>query len=356
VHITVEQAARALIEPLGWDLVVFLPGSYPHDERWLRQVRSYRAPVSGHQRLSRIIWEQTRLSAAARREGVELLHGPAYVLPRNWRGPSVVTVHDLLALTHPEWCTRSNVSHYRLTMPPSLRRASRIVATSQTVAAELRRRPEVDADRVRVIPLGVEEQFSPAPPAEVQRVRGWYEIPGPYLLTVGNLEPKKNLVGLLELFGRLVDEIPHTLVIAGRTAWGDTRPFRRALEVLPPERVKLLGYVPREALPALYSGADLYLQLSWYEGFGLPPLEAMACGVPVVVSRGGALPEIAGPGAVIVDAADLTETAQAVRRLLGEEATRSRQAQLGQAHAAQFTWARHAQGLDELYREVLGHG
>jgi glycosyltransferase involved in cell wall biosynthesis len=283
-----------------------------------------------------------------------LLHGPAYVLPLRWRGPSVVTVHDLLTLTHPEWCKSANVWHFRAVLPRAMRQATRIAVPSAVVGEEVAAQPGVDGSRVRVLPWGIEERFRPAPPEEQERVRARYGLTGPYLLAVGNIEPKKNHAGLLQIFRRLADEIPHQLVIAGREGWGDQRPWRRALEELPPARVKRLGYVPAEDLPALSSGTDLCLQLSWYEGFGIPPLQAMACGAPTVVSNRGALPEVSGPGALVVDPADQAETARAVRSLLGDETARRALAERGRAHAAQFTWARHVQGLLEVYQEALG--
>ena len=357
VQVTVDQAGQALAEALGSELVRFVPREY--GERGLESPRHaedtlYRAPVSGAHRLARVAWEQGCLPAVARRLGVELLHCPAYVMPLRWRGPSVLTVHDLLTLVHPEWCKRANVWHFRLVLPPSLRRATRVVTPSPAVAEAVSAWPGVDRGKVRVVPWGIEARFRPADDTTVARFREQYGLTGPYLLTVGNLEPKKNLAGLLQIFARIIGETPHQLVVAGSEGWGDERPWRRALEELPPARVKWLGYVPLEDLPALYSGTDLYLQLSWYEGFGLPPLEAMACGAATVVANRGARPEVSGPGAAVVDPADQTASARVIQALLEDPAARRELAQRGQAHAARFTWARHVEGLLEVYREVLG--
>jgi glycosyltransferase involved in cell wall biosynthesis len=314
---------------------------------------TYAAPLSGRNRLTRILWEQACLPAAARRLGCEVLHGPAYVLPLRWRGPSVLTVHDLLTLTHPEWCKRANVWHFRAVLPRALRQATRIVVPSATVGEEVAGRPGGEGSRVRVLPWGIAPRFRPAPAEEQERVRARYGLSGPYLLAVGVIEPKKNHAGLLQIFRRMVEEIPHQLLIAGREGWGDRRPWERALKELPPGRVKVLGYVPAGDLPALYSGTDLCLELSWYEGFGIPPLEAMACGAATAVSNRGALPEISGPGALVVDPADQPETARALLRLLGDAEERRALAARGKAHAAQFTWARHVEGLLEVYREAV---
>lgn len=356
VQVTVEQAGRALAEALGPDLIRFVPRGYEQDgtgSRLPTETRVYRAPVSGRHRLARILWEQLFLPTAARRVGVDLLHGPAYVLPLRWTAPSVLTVHDLLTLTHPQWCKRSNVWHFRCVLPRAMHRATRIVTPSRTVAEQVAAWPGVEASKLRVVPWGLEERYRPASEAEQASVRERYGLTGPYLLTVGNIEPKKNHAGLLQLFGRMVGEVPHQLVIVGRQAWGDPRPWRRVREELPAGRVKLLGYVPPEDLSALYGGTDLYLQLSWYEGFGLPPLEAMACGAAVAVSNRGALPEVSGPGALVVDPEDLSRAAQALLALLGDSDRRRTLAESGQRHAAQFTWKRYAQDMLEVYREAL---
>ncbi len=364
VQVTVDQAGRALAETLGPDLVRFVPREYEATgagETPATPTVSPRpagagicwAPVSGRHRLARILWEQLFLPTAAHRAGANLLHGPAYVLPLRWTGPSVLTVHDLLTLTHPQWCKRGNVWHFRLVLPRAMRRATRIVTPSAVVAEEVAAWPGVEATKVRVVPWGLHERYRPAPQAERAAVRERYGLTGPYLLTVGNIEPKKNHAGLLRIFGRMTGKVSHQLVIVGRQAWGDPRPWQRALEELPAGRVKLLGYVPPQHLPALYSGTDLYLQLSWYEGFGLPPLEAMACGAAVAVSNRGALPEVSGPAALVVDPEDLPQVAHALLALLRDPDRRRALAESGRRHAAQFTWKRYAQGMVDVYREAL---
>ncbi len=358
VQVTVAQAGEALAETLGAQLVRFVTRDYAETGRGPEALAGqvHRAPVSSKSRLARVAWEQVFLPEAARRQGVELLHGPAYVLPLRWRGKSVLTVHDLLALTHPDWCGRANARHFRAVMPRAMRQASRIVTPSAVVGEAVAAWPGLESSRVRVVPWGVEEHFRPVAEADGARVRERYGLAGPYLLTVGNIEPKKNLAGVLRIFARVAGEARHQLVVVGREGWGDMREWRRAREELPGDRVRLLGYAPREDLPALYAGADLYLQLSWYEGFGLPPLEAMRCGTAAVVSNRGALPEVSGPGAQVVDPADESEAARVILELLEDEGRRRELARRGQAHAAGYTWERHVTGILGVYREVLGVG
>ena len=358
VSVAVEAAARALARELGPELVMFVPSNYAEPEHRrdagaTGEPTLVRAPVTGRNRAARIAWEQLFLPAAALAHGAEVLHAPAYVLPLRWRGPAVVTVYDLLTLTHPEWCRRGNVAHFRRALPATLRRAERIVVPSEATAEEIRQHTDADPARLRRIPLGVEERFRPASPDAIAGTRRQWDLPERYVLIVGNLEPKKNVAGMARMFGRLVEEIPHQLVIAGREAWGDPRAWRVAVEDLPPGRVNLLGYVPRMDLPDLYSGAELLLHLSWHEGFGLPPLEAMACGTAAAVSNRGALPEIAGPGALVLDPEDEAGAARAIGEVLTNETARRELAARGQTHVAQYTWAAHARGLLQVYQEAL---
>ena len=350
VQVAVEGAARALARELGEDLTVVVPRSYrlPCGEATVLH-----APISGRSRVARIAWEQLQLPRAARAQHADLLHAPAYVMPLRWRGPAVVTVYDLLTLTHPEWCRRGNVAHFRLTLPRTLRRAERIVVPSHSAAEEILAHTDTDPAKLRELPLGVEECFQPASPEDLARLRQRRGLPERYVLLVGNLEPKKNVPGMIRLFARLAKNFPHSLVLAGREGWGDSHAWRRTVEELPPARVNLLGYVPREDLPALYSGAALFVQLSWHEGFGLPPLEAMACGTPVVVSNRGALPEISGPGALVVDPEDEPAAVQALEELLAVESRRRELAERGRRHVARYTWAAHARGLLQVYQEAL---
>lgn len=354
VQVAVENTARALAHLLGPDLLLFLPHGYATSASGFCPGATVLPgpPLPG--RLARVVWEQLALPGAARRQEAQVLHGPAYVLSLRWRGPAVVTVYDLLTLTHPEWCKPWNVRHFRRVLPASLHRADAVVVPSEATAAELRALGLADVGRIHVVPLGLSEDLAPAPPPQVAEVRARYGLPERYVLLLGNLEPKKNLPGALRLLSRALSDLPHQVVLAGAPGWGDPRSLRQALQEFTPGRVKLLGYVPRSTLPALYGGADLFLQLSWHEGFGLPPLEAMACGTATVVSNRGALPEVSGPGALVVDPEDPPAAAAAIAVLLADEGARRELAARGQAHAARFTWERHARGLVEIYRILSG--
>lgn len=317
-------------------------------------VTAFRAPAWTGPRAGRIVWERAVLPRRARRWGAQVLHAPGYILPSGWRGPAVLTVYDILALTHPEWCKWSNAVHYRRALPRSIARADLVAVPSEFVRGEVLERLGVAPEKVRVVPLGVSPQMTPAPPEAVAAVRSQLDLPQRYLLWVGNIEPKKNLEGMVRAFELAAPDIPHDFVIAGRAAW-KAGPSLEALARSPvSERLRRLGYVPASMLPALYTGADLLVQWSLYEGAGLTPLEAMACGTPAVVSDGGALPEVAGQAAPVVPLGDPAALAAEVVSLLTESGRLERLRAGTRGWAAQFTWPAHARRMVALYEEAVG--
>lgn len=368
-HSGVERSIEGLIRALPQvapehDYVVAVTDAYAR--RILEQSKPYesspaqRIPIHMHAafplvrgRLPRILYEQTCLAHALR--GCDLLHAPGYVMPLNWRRPSVLTVYDVIALQFPHLAARSNVWHYGLMLPRSLRRASAIVVPTQTVAEDVARLAPPVRPKLRVIPLGIDEAYEPAAADEVAQVRQKYGLPEQYLVCVGNIEPKKNLPAALQAFDLAAETLPHDLVIVGRRAWRCGEFDRTLTNLRHRERVHVIGYADAADLPALYTGARLLLQWSLYEGMGLPPLEAMACGTPALVSDGGALPEVAGPAAEVVPLGPPQRLAGALVALLQDQRRLGELARAGRAHAAQFTWRRHAGAVVALYEEVL-HG
>ena len=170
-------------------------------------------------RAGRIAWEWGQLPRLGREWGADVLHAPGYVLPSGWRGPSVLTVYDLLAVTHPEWCKRSNAAYFGLTLARSIRRADIVIAPSENVRGEILERMGTEAGKVRAVPLGISEAMEPASEQRVAAARQRHGLQKPYLLWVGNIEPKKNLEGTILAFELAAREIRHDLVLVGRTAW-----------------------------------------------------------------------------------------------------------------------------------------
>ena len=310
------------------------------------------APVWANGRAGRILWERACLPAALRAAGAQVLHAPGYILPAGWRGPSLLTVYDILALSHPEWCKWANAAYFRRALPPSIGRATITVTPSEHVRQEIIARLCAPPDRVRVVPLGLPAEMTPSRPAEVMAARQVLGVPERYLLWVGNFEPKKNLEGIVEAFEHVAANSPHSLVLAGKPGW-KCEPILRRIAASPVAgRILMPGYVPPLLLPPLMTGADLLVHWSLYEGAGLTPLEAMACGTPAVVSDGGALPELAGQVAPVVPLGDPGALADEITSLLTDRARHDALAARGREWVAQFTWRRHADAMIALYAEA----
>ncbi len=313
------------------------------------------APAWTRSRLGRVVYEQAFLPGLLGRLRPDLVHGVAYVLPLRWRGPSVVTIHDTVTLTHPEWCKPLNVWHYRAVMTRSARAASVVVAPSRCAQRAVVEQIGVERARTRVVPLGVSEEFRPAATESIETLRERYRLPERYMLCVGNLEPRKNLTAVIEAFGTFAEKAPHGLVLAGKLGWRWQPVIQAIANNSVADRILWLDYVPSVDLPALYSGAEAVVQWSLDEGFGLAPLEAMACGTPAVISDGGALPEVAGEAALVVPLSAGPEgLAAELLRLAEHEELRQQLSERGLRHSARFTWRAHAERMMDIYEEVGG--
>lgn len=311
-------------------------------------------PVQG--RAGRIAYEHLRLPRLFADGGFDLLHCPAYILPWGFRGRSVLTVHDLIALQYPHYCKRLSSLYFGMSLGRSIRRADRIIAVSQRVREDILGRFPVAPEKISVIHLGVDPMFRPVDdPLRCGAVRRRYGLPDRFLLFVGNIEPKKNLERLLEAFLQFTrrNVSDHKLVIAGQFAWRYDGVIRTLNRLKLTDRVMLLGYVPREELPALYSLADLFVFPSLYEGFGLPPLEAAACGAPVLVSHAGALPEIAGEYARYVDPFSVEDMADGIDKALADGTWRELCRETGPARAASFSWQRTWTETQAVYQSLM---
>jgi glycosyltransferase involved in cell wall biosynthesis len=254
----------------------------------------------------------------------------------------VITVHDLSAIEHPEWFDWKYALWNRMLIPPLLHRVQHIITVSNYTQARIQDLFGVPRRKITTIYNGVDDRFMPRPADEIAEMRTALDLPtGPYVLSLSALQPRKNLQRLLKAWARIQEELQGTtLVLAG----GAGRPtiFQSfSLDRIPPN-VIFTDYVADEWLPALYSGASAFAYPSLYEGFGLPVLEAMACGTPVVTSNRTSLPEVAGQGTLSVDPFDVGEMANAMRRLLHDDDLRSRLQKRGKERASEFRWEKTA--------------
>ena len=289
------------------------------------------------------------LARQARARGVDLVHCPAPFAPLVTDRPLVLTIHDLLPLRHPELFPRFVAAHARLLLRPSARRATTILTGSEHTRGELDSLLGIPAERVVVTPYGVDARFRPEPPPA-----GWaqerFGVRGRYALCVGNLEPRKNLATAVRAFeAAAADDC--SLVVVGASGWRNEE-FERAVADTR-AHVVVAGYVDDDELVPLYSGAECLVFPSLYEGFGFPPLEAMACGTPVVSSDRTSLPEVVGDAGLLVDPHDTAAIADAIRSLLDDEARARELGERGRERAAAFTWERTAEATVAVYRAAV---
>jgi glycosyltransferase involved in cell wall biosynthesis len=296
------------------------------------------------------------LSAELRKHPVDVLH-VQFTAPPFCPCPVVVSIHDLSFEHLPHTFKRRSRTQLRLTVRHSAQRAARILTLSEHTREDIVKTYRIKPDRVTAIPLAAPDHFrSVTDYRELQRVRHNYGIDGEYILTVGSIQPRKNLARLFKAYASLrgdcsPDKLPK-LVLVGKCAWLYDDTMRALDETGVRDAVILTGYVPETDLPALYSGALCFVYPSFFEGFGLPPLEAMKCGAPVVVGNTTSLPEVVGDAALAVDPFDVDAIAGAIKRLINDPALRKELSVKGQERASAFSWRETARQTLKVYEEV----
>ena len=301
----------------------------------------------------RIVWEQALGPIAAWRDRLDLIHGPVNVLPLLAPCPGVVTVHDLAFLAYPEAAGAAKQRYRTVLTALSVRRAARVIAVSAFTRDELVRRLGTPVRKIVVVHNAVDPAFTPLPQAEVARFRAEGGLLERMVLCVGTLEPRKNLRGLLDAFARVAPHTDADLVVAGGKGWLYDDVFALVDALGLTRRVRFAGHVPDAQLPLWYNAAEVFVYPSLYEGFGLPPLEALACGTPTITSTAAALPEVVGDAAILSDPRDPAALAAALARVLDDPALRSTLRDRGLRRAAGFSWARTAAATRAVYDDVL---
>lgn len=296
------------------------------------------------------------LSAELRKNPVDVLH-VQFTAPPFCPCPVVVSIHDLSFEHLPETFKRRSRTQLRLTVRHSARRAARIISLSEHGRRDIIETYGITPERVSAIPLAAPSDFGPVQDyRELQRVRQTYGINGDYILSVGSIQPRKNLARLVQAYASLrgnksVDKLPK-LVLVGKCGWLYDETLRALKETGVADTVVLTGYVPQEDLPALYSGALCFVYPSYFEGFGLPPLEAMKCGAPVIVGNKTSLPEVVGDAALTVDPFDVEAIASAMKSVIDNPALREGLSVKGQTRAQAFDWRETARKTLAIYQEV----
>jgi len=356
----VSRYAEALVRELPaadptLDLVVFTGPDQPPEEREFPDGIDWRhSRLRTGQPVQRIAWEQTVGLTIGRRWRLDVIHAPVNVAPLITGVPRVVTVHDLAFHLFPEQYPGRKQRYLRTMTRLSVQRAARVIAVSEATRQDIIRLYDADPERVVTVPNGVGDEMRPLGADEVAAFRARQGLTGPTLLFLGTLQPRKNLETLLRAWARTAGETGWQLVVAGAAGWHHEPIFDLARELGIADAVRFVGFVPPEDLPLWHNAADAFVYPSLYEGFGLPLLEAMACGTPVVTSETPALREVVGNAGLIVGPRDVPALAQALLQLAREPELREELAARGLRRASEFSWRRTAAETAAVYRAAAG--
>ncbi len=308
------------------------------------------------ERLLTILWHRLHLPISVDRlvGPVDIFHAPDFVLPPVKHAVSILTVHDLAFLIHPE-CADDRLRRFlEKAVPRSIARADYILADSENTKSDVVCLMDADPERVFVVPGAVDPVFVPAAQSSIDDTKEKYQLDQPYILGLGTIEPRKNWPRLIEAYARFRTStgLPHQLVIAGGNGWLTEETFASASRSPYSQDIRFTGRIPDDTLVPLITGAEVFAYPSLYEGFGLPPLEAMACGTPVICSNSSSLPECAEGAALMVPPTDTDAMAEALEQICTDDNLKQDLRRRGTARAAEYGWEDSAKRLLEIYEQV----
>ncbi len=303
---------------------------------------------------SRIFWEQAIAPAILDRDQIDVVHATVNVAPILTGRPTVVTVHDLAFLRYPDQYPGMKQRYLTALTKRSVEHAERVIAVSENTRQDLLHYYLVHPDRVQVVPNGVDPSMHPVTDATaLAAFRDKHQLPEEFILFLGTLQPRKNLIALLRAWARLDPDSRLPLVVVGAQGWMYEPIFDEARSLGVAGEVVFKGFAEPTDLAEWYSAATIFVYPSLYEGFGMPVVEAMACGTPVIASNASSLPEVAGDAAVLIDPNDVTDLANALRALSDDAERRNAMVQIGLRRAAQFSWVRTARETSDVYRQAV---
>lgn len=349
------------------NLIAHLQAEYPADTFELLYGAPRRAPRPGKSLTERIeniylgtLWEfgLLPLKLYRTRPQPDVIHSLSLQAPPFGPAPLVITIHDPSVILFPHYFNWWFRTHSRVCLPRLARRASRVITVSEFSRQEIHRHLGVPLERIAVTYDGVSPDFRPLAPHDpaLAGFRRRYDLPGSFILHVGSFEPRKNLPALLEAFEAFKADtgLPHQLVFTGGVGWKQSGIAARIAGSSCRSAIRVLGHVPQADLPQLYNAAELFVYPSLYEGFGMPVIEAMACGCPAVTSNAASLPEVAGVAGLLVDPNDSRGLAGAMQRVLQDPALARQMRSQGLQQAATFSWQRCARETMQVYRQAAG--
>ncbi len=327
--------------------------SIKHDDLESENVRIIKTSVPFYNYFSRILWEQAVMPFKI--SGYDVFHNPDHMLPMMpINTKKVITVHDLAFYKHPEtFSARKRIFKQAMT-PGSIRKADAIIAVSKNTKRDIVDLFKVDPDKIHVVYNGLNEEFSPANEDKLRIYKKAKRLEKPYILFVGTIEPRKGIQDLIKAFDMLSEGSNKDLelIIAGRNGWLSGHIHEIAKASAKKDRIRFIGKVDAQELPLLYSGAEVFVYPSIYEGFGFPPLEAMACGTPVITTDSSSLPEVVGSAALSVPPKQPTALAYAISRVLSDTELRAALVDSGIEQAAKFSWSKCAAQTAKVYKSL----
>lgn len=303
----------------------------------------------------RVLWEQSVWPALLRRDGIDVAHGVANVLPIAWSGPSVVTIHDLSFLLEPGTFPRSNRAYLAWMVALATRRADRIIAVSESTRRDVIRLLGAPPEKVERVYEAADARYQPRQENELAAFRQAHRLEAPFILFLGTVEPRKNVVRLIDAYAELRRRgcTNWPLVIAGGVRPGNEGVRGHAIAAGLGDVVRFVGFIPEMEKPLWYNCACLFVYPSLYEGFGIPVLEALACGTPVVASDRSSIPEVVGEAGVLVDPTEVLSIAEGMQRVLEDSRLRERLRSAGPPQASKFNWRRAAEETLGVYRAAV---
>ena len=311
--------------------------------------------ISYENHFRRDIWEQVYLPWKLHKHRIDVYHGPSYVLPIFAKNKMVLTIYDMTLFATHDWYNPISRFRVQKLLRASAKKAHKIIAGSENSKRDIIEILRVPEEKVRVIYIGVNDMYKPIDDQhELDSIKARYGITGRFVLHVGSLNPRKNIPRLIDAYGRLPAEIleEYQLVIAGKRSWKSEGIFAKVKQSGLEDRVIFTGFVEDDDLPLLMNAADLLVFPSLYEGFGIPPLEAMACGTPVVASNASSIPEVVGDAALLFDPYNIEEMADAMYRALTDEQLRNELRRKGFERVKLFSWEKAARETLAVYEEV----
>lgn len=304
----------------------------------------------------RFIWDQFRFPKEAKKSKIDILHQPCFSAPIFFKGKIIVTVHDLISMHFPKNLPFASRFYYSRWMPFSYRKADKIIAISENTKKDIIDLLKIPENKIRVIHSAVGNEFMPVKDMKkIQDIKKRYSTGKKFILDVGTLEPRKNYAFLIKAYhlAILKEKLPHNLVLTGKKGWYYEGLFKLVKDLKLEKRVVFSGYVPEKDLPLLYSAADLFVFPSLYEGFGFPPLEAMACGTPVIASNTSSIPEVVGSAGILLPPKDEKRWAKEIIKISLDKRLAQNLSKKGSEQAKKFSWEKTAAKTIEVYKEVL---